>query len=42
MPTTETIAEHGSTRKVVRQHVAPGVAAVYELGLIKKAEKAKD
>jgi hypothetical protein len=37
MPTTEIVAEAGSTRKVVRQQVAPGVAAVYELSLKGKA-----
>jgi hypothetical protein len=34
MPTTETIAEHGSTKKITtRQQVGVGVAAVYELSL---------
>jgi len=34
MPTTETIVEHGSTKKITtRQQVGVGVAAVYELSL---------
>jgi hypothetical protein len=33
MPVVETITEHGGNRKVVRQHVAPGICAVYELSI---------
>jgi hypothetical protein len=38
MPVTETVIERGSNRKVTRQHVEPGVAAVYELSIIKKLD----
>jgi hypothetical protein len=37
MPVVETITEHGGNRKVVRQHVAPGICAVYELSIVRKA-----
>lgn len=40
MVKNEQLKDH-SDRTVSRQHVAPGVAAVYELSLIMKAEKAK-
>ena len=36
MPVTETVIERGTRRKIVRQHVAPGVASVFELSLIKQ------
>jgi hypothetical protein len=33
MPVTELVREHGSIRKVVRQHVAPTTVAAFEFGL---------
>jgi hypothetical protein len=33
LPVTETITEHGTARKVARQHVAPIVVSVFEFRL---------
>jgi hypothetical protein len=33
MPQSEVVTEHASRKKVTRQHVAPGIAGVYQLDL---------